>query len=253
MPLLILPEFLSIVMSERDKKAAEEESELDRNSPWPLDPLIRRLLLGFVDQGDLSARIQKIFQRMDLDENGSISMHELNLGLKKILNDSNGSVRLTKEDYDMLTVTEHGKITNAHDEFDQPSFEKMMMRQLHLYSNRMIGDAIVRTKDDVAQTLAIKMTLLNLQTLQQSMDSAIEGGKRSSLQGLNGQLNSLVEDEQKGSSQIERLNGRIDSMREDIGCLREDLREQISDLRDDVSEILAFIRQQPKSEREHWC
>ena len=205
-------------MSERDKKAAEEESELDRNSPWPLDPLIRRLLLGFVDQGDLSARIQKIFQRMDLDENGSISMHELNLGLKKILNDSNGSVRLTKEDYDMLTVTEHGKITNAHDEFDQPSFEKMMMRQLHLYSNRMI-----------------------------------EGGKRSSLQGLNGQLNSLVEDEQKGSSQIERLNGRIDSMREDIGCLREDLREQISDLRDDVSEILAFIRQQPKSEREHWC
>ena len=97
------------------------------------------------------------------------------------------------------------------------------------------------------------MTLLNLQKLQQSMDSAIEGGKRSSLQGLNGQLNSLVEDEQKGSSQIERLNGRIDSMREDIGCLREDLREQISDLRDDVSEILAFIRQQPKSEREHWC
>ena len=232
-------------MSERDKKAAEEESELDRNSPWPLDPLIRRLLLGFVDQGDLSARIQKIFQRMDLDENGSISMHELNLGLKKILNDSNGSVRLTKEDYDMLTVTEHGKITNAHD--------WMVLQHLGGPNHRMIGDAIARTKDDVAQTLAIKMTLLNLQTLQQSMDSAIEGGKRSSLQGLNGQLNSLVEDEQKGSSQIERLNGRIDSMREDIGCLREDLREQISDLRDDVSEILAFIRQQPKSEREHWC
>ena len=70
---------------------------------------------------------------------------------------------------------------------------------------------------------------------------------------MNGQLNSLVEDEQKGSSQTESLNGRIDSLREDVGCLREDMREQISDLRDDFSEILAFIRQQPKSERERWC
>ena len=101
---------------------AEIEAPKPSHTDGPLDPMIRGLL-GFVQHGDLSARIHKIFQRMDLDENGGISLQELNAGLKKLFHNSKDSCQLTSEDFEQITA--FGDLTDEQDELELRSFETM--------------------------------------------------------------------------------------------------------------------------------
>ena len=101
---------------------AEIEAQKPSHTDGPLDPMIRGLL-GFVQHGDLSARIHKIFQRMDLDENGGISLQELNAGLKKLFHNSKDSCQLTPEDFEQ--ITSFGDLTDEHDELALGLFETM--------------------------------------------------------------------------------------------------------------------------------
>ena len=150
---------------------AEIEAQKPSHTDGPLDPMIRGLL-GFVQHGDLSARIHKIFQRMDLDENGGISLQELNAGLKKLFHNSKDSCQLTSEDFEQITA--FGDLTDEHDELDLRSFETMIMMQLRQFVNKKICAAIARAEDDVAaeQILGFKMIIMNLQMLQSRFDQA---------------------------------------------------------------------------------
>ena len=150
---------------------AEIEAQKPSHTDGPLDPMIRGLL-GFVQHGDLSARIHKIFQRMDLDENGGISLQELNAGLKKLFHNSKDSCQLTPEDFEQITA--FGDLTDEHDELDLRSFETMIMMQLRQFVNKKICAAIARAEDDVAaeQILGFKMIIMNLQMLQSRFDQA---------------------------------------------------------------------------------
>ena len=150
---------------------AEIEAQKPSHTDGPLDPMIRGLL-GFVQHGDLSARIHKIFQRMDLDENGGISLQELNAGLKKLFHNSKDSCQLTPEDFEQ--ITSFGDLTDEHDELDLRSFETMIMMQLRQFVNKKICAAIARTEDDVTaeQLFGVKMIIMNLQMLQSRFDQA---------------------------------------------------------------------------------
>ena len=150
---------------------AEIEAQKSSHTDGPLDPMIRGLL-GFVQHGDLSARIHKIFQRMDLDENGGISLQELNAGLKKLFHNSKDSCQLTSEDFEQITA--FGDLTDEQDELDLRSFETMIMMQLRQFVNKKIRAAIARAEDDVAaeQILGVKMIIMNLQMLQSRFDQA---------------------------------------------------------------------------------
>ena len=150
---------------------AEKSSNTDGIRDGPLDPMIRGLL-DFVEHGDLSARIQKIFQRMDLDENSGISLPELNAGLKKLLRHSEEICQLSPEDFEQITA--FGDLTDEHGELDLQSFETMIMMQLRHYANKKICAAIVRTEDDVTaeQIFGIKMIMMHLYMLQHRFDQA---------------------------------------------------------------------------------
>ena len=150
---------------------AEIEAQKSSHTDGPLDPMIRGLL-GFVQHGDLSARIHKIFQRMDLDENGGISLQELNAGLKKLFHNSKDSCQLTSEDFEQITA--FGDLTDEQDELDLRSFETMIMTQLRQFVNKKICAAIARTEDDVTaeQLFGVKMIIMNLQMLQSRFDQA---------------------------------------------------------------------------------
>ena len=169
------PEFISTVAREKAEAKSIEQAEIEAqkssHTDGPLDPMIRGLL-DFVESGDLSARIHKIFQRMDLDENGGISLQELNAGLKKLFHNSKDSCQLTPEDFEQ--ITSFGDLTDEHDELDLRSFETMIMMQLRQFVNKKIRAAIARAEDDVAaeQILGVKMIIMNLQMLQSRFDHA---------------------------------------------------------------------------------
>lgn len=150
---------------------AEIEAQKPSHTDGPLDPMIRGLL-DFVERGDLSARIHKIFQRMDLDESGGISLPELNAGLKKLLRHSEEICQLSPEDFEQITA--FGDLTDEHGELDLRSFETMIMMQLRQFVNKKICAAIARTEDDVTaeQLFGVKMIIMNLQMLQSRFDHA---------------------------------------------------------------------------------
>ena len=196
------PEFISTVAREKADVKSRQEAEIEAKNPanaeGPLDPMIRGLL-GFVEHGDLSARISKVFQRMDLDENGGISFTELNAGLKKLFHKSKAACQLSLEDFEHVTA--FGDLTDENDELDLRSFETMVMMQMRQYVNRQICAAIKRTNDDVTaeQMFGIKMIMLNLQMLENRFDRAFPEShqykKKTSLKQL-----SLTQNGEDGSN-----------------------------------------------------
>ena len=177
------PDFISTVAREKAEAKsraqaeieAKESSRTDGIRDGPLDPMIRGLL-DFVEHGDLQARIHKIFQRMDLDESGGISLPELNAGLKKLLRHSEEICQLSPEDFEQITA--FGDLTDEHGELDLRSFETMIMMQLRHYANKKICAAIARTEDDVTaeQIFGIKMIMMYLYMLQHRFDQAFPDG-----------------------------------------------------------------------------
>ena len=59
----------------------------------------------------------------DLDENGHVSLDELNQGLKKLFTNSKGTrfSYITPEEFE--NITNNGLLTDEHDELDLKSFE----------------------------------------------------------------------------------------------------------------------------------
>ena len=59
----------------------------------------------------------------DLDENGHVSLEELNQGIKKLMANSKGTrfSYITPEEFENLT--NNGLLTDEHDELDLKSFE----------------------------------------------------------------------------------------------------------------------------------
>ena len=61
----------------------------------------------------------------DLDENGHVSLEELNQGIKKLITQSKGTrfkfSYITPEEFENLT--NNGLLTDEHDELDLKSFE----------------------------------------------------------------------------------------------------------------------------------
>ena len=103
---ILLDEFLGTIAQEKaEKKRAERlEREYEVNMlhverMWPLDPLMAVLVLYTTDH-DLITKIAGIYERMDLDKSGSLSLQELNRGLQH-LNFGSG-VQISAEDFELF-------------------------------------------------------------------------------------------------------------------------------------------------------
>ena len=155
-------------------KAAELKEEAQANlalksatQKGPLDPLIKGFI-DFVEPGELIIRIRKVFERMDVDESGGISLKELNEGLRRLFHASANSCQLTPEDFEL--VTEHGAFVDENGEMDIDNFEEMVMSQLRKFCLRKVCGAIARAEDDQNQDhfFALKM-LLNYTQVRASL------------------------------------------------------------------------------------
>ena len=155
-------------------KAAKLKEEAQANlalksatQEGPLDPLIKGFI-DFVEPGDLMIRVRKVFERMDVDESGGISLKELNEGLRRLFHASADSCQLTPEDFEL--VTEHGAFVDENGEMDIDNFEEMVMSQLRKFCLRKVCGAIARAEDDQNQDhfFALKM-LLNYTQVRASL------------------------------------------------------------------------------------
>ena len=85
---ILLDEFLTTVAKEKLLQRKREMIEKSRSNitigsdrRQPLDPLLAGLVT-FTTEEDLLSKIGAIYEAMDLDESGSMSLEELNAGLK---------------------------------------------------------------------------------------------------------------------------------------------------------------------------
>ena len=79
-------------------------------------------------------RTERLGQRLDLDENGSLSLNEINLGLKKLKLPR--PIHLTHEDFDMLTMDR--TLLDEDGELTPQAFEQMMLAELDGYVRRKV-------------------------------------------------------------------------------------------------------------------
>ena len=102
----------------------------------------------------------EVYERLDVDESGSVDITELNSGLKKLLPIS---VRLSAEDFE--EVTECGRWASESGELTADSFHGMIMSQLRRYTRRKVAEAVQQSHSDPTP-FALKMILASVDQLQ---------------------------------------------------------------------------------------
>ena len=180
---VLLNEFITNVeqskqQSKFETDAADEEA-LDsshlRTVASPLDPLLETLSF-FTTNEDLVTRIRDLYDRIDLDESGTVDISELNAGFKRM--SMRAPISLSIEDYEL--ITEHGRYTDNGDEMSPEAFESMIMAQLRRFARRKLMDAMQKAQEheqmSFDQLFAMKMILSTVDHLQM----ALEGGHRGS-------------------------------------------------------------------------
>jgi hypothetical protein len=110
---VLLDEFISTVASEKAARAVEKRSALEEGMgaeihEQPLDPVLETLMT-FTTNEDLLSKIRDLYDRIDVDESGTVDLSELNDGFKRMK--LSHAVTLSVEDFDELTM--QGRWTTA--------------------------------------------------------------------------------------------------------------------------------------------
>ena len=134
----LLDEFLSTVSAERKDElrrqwALRKVNQISTDRDWPLDPLIGGLLI-FANDDDLGRKITEIYERMDVDESGSLSLDELNQGLMHL--NLGHKVQLTHDEF--WQCAQDGRLLNEEGELEPEGFRRMIVSQLRLFISRQI-------------------------------------------------------------------------------------------------------------------
>jgi hypothetical protein len=173
---VLLDEFMNCVAKEKeDMKAAKDAAENahKRPIPGPLDPLLETML-DYTTTEDLNDKIDFCFSKLDLSENGAVSLEEFNEGLKRML-PSDSKVRLTDADWDL--VTENGKHCIKDDdqggEVNREHFRTIMLKQFTLYTRRRVVTSMGKEMGEQAfDTLfTLKTVLSSVEAMSQDVTS----------------------------------------------------------------------------------
>lgn len=122
----------------------------------PLDPLLSELIL-FESKSDLIRKIEELFEFLDVDESGGLTIDELCEGFGKLA--FQPRIHLSPEDLE--NFFEHHKTVQRISKEGQglvtkeklqglvtkEQFEFVMRRQLHLYTLRQMGQATALSKE----------------------------------------------------------------------------------------------------------
>jgi voltage-gated sodium channel len=146
---VLLDEFVESVTKDRNEeieKLIAKENKHMRSLGSPLDPLLQ-VLSSFSTSTDLSARIRKIFDLIDLEGVGSVAYEDFTYGLRRLnftppihlsFDDFTAMVR----DHDANLSTDKGGILNNAGRMEISGFEGLMREQLRHYVQRHTSQAM---------------------------------------------------------------------------------------------------------------
>jgi len=166
---VLLDNFTSAANDEKERQAREKSDEDGRvPAVFAIDSLLA-VLAHFDTAKDLDDRIKCLFEVLDTDDNKTLSFAELQTGFKKLR--VNPPIALSREDWDVITV--NGTHCNNLDEVDLPNFLLMMRRQLKLYVQRQMSNAVEMVPPENTQASTV---LFVLKLLMVSVDELAENG-----------------------------------------------------------------------------
>jgi len=172
---VLLDEFMTTVArskandaSEATRQVKEALKKQNSTSAGPLDALVRGML-DFTDYDDLMRRITNLYNRLDLDDSGAVSLEELNLGLGKLK--LSKPVRLSVDDFGL--VTNGCKLLNADGELTLAAFEEMMLKQVRSFCHRKVVLAMSRYGADESTKeviFALKIIMLTVDNVDSTLE-----------------------------------------------------------------------------------
>jgi hypothetical protein len=173
---VLLDEFMNCVAKEKEEmKAAQNAAENahKRPIPGPLDPLLETML-DYTTTEDLNDKIDFCFSKLDLSENGAVSLQEFNEGLKRML-PSDIKAKLTDADWNF--ITENGKHCiedgDQSGEVNREQFRTIMLQQFTLYTRRRVVTSMGKEMGEQAfDTLfTLKTVLTSVEAMAQDVTS----------------------------------------------------------------------------------
>ena len=149
---VLLDNFTAAADQEKNRKA-QERAKAEGRTPvvYAIDPLLAALA-HFDTSADLSARIRLLFSVLDIDDSQTLSFRELQAGLRKLR--VNPTINISHDDWDVMTS--YGQVTNADGELDQQHFEEVMRRQLKLYVQRQLANAMEVVSNEGSNQVAAR-------------------------------------------------------------------------------------------------
>jgi hypothetical protein len=172
---VLLDEFMTTVARSKAKEASEatrqvreELKKQNSTSAGPLDALVRGML-DFTNYDDLMRRISNLYNRLDLDDSGAVSLEELNLGLGKLK--LSKPVRLSVDEFNLMT---NGcTLLNADGELTLAAFEEMMLNQVRSFCHRKVVLAMNRYGADESTKeviFALKIIMLTVDNVDSTLE-----------------------------------------------------------------------------------
>jgi len=126
----------------------------------PLDPLLQQLGLTFHTKADLESKIQRIFDRIDVDGSGSVDYQEIEQGLKKIV----ANMKLSREEYDSIIkdYEDQHEGMDLGEELEFAQFKDIMHRQLKIFIQKSLTNSTLTQEDEDNKSMMQGMKLLLL-------------------------------------------------------------------------------------------
>jgi hypothetical protein len=166
---------------EKERQASERAAQEGRTiAMFAIDPLLAALA-HFDTSEDLTQRIHLLFRVLDVDENHALSFDEFSVGLKKLR--VHPEIRLSLHDWEVITsaVT----LTEGR-ELRLPEFEFVMRRQLKLYVQRQLANAMEMvgnsSPDRPGTTLfVLKLLLIGVDEILLNSSPSFDPGNHTSM------------------------------------------------------------------------
>lgn len=125
------------------KATVEAERELKQKglkSPdGPFDTMLRGLM-NYTNHDDLIVRISYLYNRIDIDESGSVTLDEINHGMRKI---APHAPRIPKEEFEAITRG----LCNDDGELTPKTFELLVLDQMRSFAQRKMVEAYGRASN----------------------------------------------------------------------------------------------------------
>jgi hypothetical protein len=169
---VLLDEFMNCVAKEKQEmKAAKDAAENahKRPNPGPLDPLLETML-DYTTTEDLNDKIDFCFSKLDLSENGAVSLEEFNEGLKRMLP---SDIKVKMKDADWNFITDNGKLCDKDGEISREQFRTIMLQQFNLYTRQRVVTSMGKEMGEQAfDTLfTLKTVLTSVEAMAQDVTS----------------------------------------------------------------------------------